>query len=214
MTILELHREFKFELDKIDTQALPRFTPEEVDSILNRAVLRFIKTRYNFNNLYKKAFEQTQKRIDDLRTLVHYTTPVFTNEEVTLPSDYMILLRLEVKLLDNCGELTGLGKQVETDDLNKLLDDPFNKPKKTRYLYVFRDNKIVLFIDPSTTVTDVKMTYLRMPVAISFANKALPYTELPEHVHGELVTMAANIALENIESPRVQTHQQEFNRIE
>lgn len=49
--------------------------PQEIDFELNIAMMRFIKQRYNPNsNRLGKGFEQTQKRVDDLRNLVVTTT--------------------------------------------------------------------------------------------------------------------------------------------
>jgi hypothetical protein len=57
-------------LDKSDTLEYVSFLPEEIDYWLNESVRNFVKTRYSGLNQKHESFEQTQKRTDDLRTLV------------------------------------------------------------------------------------------------------------------------------------------------
>jgi len=70
MTLDELHQIFKLELDKTSSLELTSFVVEEIDDWLNQAIRKFVKTRYSGFNPKQEGFEQTQKRIDDLRTLV------------------------------------------------------------------------------------------------------------------------------------------------
>jgi len=70
MTIFELHRNFKIELDKSEITSYPSFLPEEIDYWFNTAIERFIKTRYSGLNIHKSGFQQDQKRSDDLRSVI------------------------------------------------------------------------------------------------------------------------------------------------
>ena len=70
MTCAELHLEFKFRCDKLDTLNYPNFLPEEIDLILNNAQERLIKQRYGFNNIKRQSFEETEKRTEDLKEIV------------------------------------------------------------------------------------------------------------------------------------------------
>lgn len=70
MTLDELHQFFKLEFDKTTSLELPAFLTEEIDDWLNIGVKKFTKTRYSGVNIKRESFEQTQKRIDDLRPLV------------------------------------------------------------------------------------------------------------------------------------------------
>jgi hypothetical protein len=74
MNISEMHRSFKLELDKTSSLELPAYEPEEIDFWLNNAIRKFVKTRYSGINSKGESFEQSQKRIDDLRTLVTQDT--------------------------------------------------------------------------------------------------------------------------------------------
>ena len=48
-------------------------------------MFKFINLKYGKNNLYRRGFEESQKRIDDLRTLVkEYKAPVTFKEIVNI----------------------------------------------------------------------------------------------------------------------------------
>jgi len=70
MDIIESHRSFMLSLDKSDTLEYVSFLPEEIDYWINEGARVYSKTRYSGLNAKRESFEQTQKRIDDLRTLV------------------------------------------------------------------------------------------------------------------------------------------------
>ena len=70
MTLDELHQFFDLELDKTTSLENTSFLTEEKDDWLNQAIKKFTKSRYSGVNIKRESFEQTQKRIDDLRTLV------------------------------------------------------------------------------------------------------------------------------------------------
>lgn len=79
MTISDMHINLKLEIDKSDTLDSVGFETEELDYWLNSAIRSFAITRYKGSSSARgEAFEQNQKRIDDLRTLVE--------EEVIIPS--------------------------------------------------------------------------------------------------------------------------------
>lgn len=67
MTLAELHRNFKIELDKSSISSYPSFLPEEIDYWLNTAVIRLIKTKYSGRNSSRIGYQENQKRTDDLR---------------------------------------------------------------------------------------------------------------------------------------------------
>jgi len=71
MTIQEMHTQLNLRSQKINSNAFDNFLPEERDEYLNLAITRFIKNRLQpESNYIGEGFEESQKRIDDLRTLV------------------------------------------------------------------------------------------------------------------------------------------------
>ena len=96
MKNIELLESFELELNKLDDN-FAKPTTNTTEYFLNAGLDKFWKTRYSQNNPKVKGFEQIQKRIDDLRTLVAEVTlvPDTTSKDlytVTIPEDYVILL--------------------------------------------------------------------------------------------------------------------------
>lgn len=105
MTIQEMHVAVNLGVQKIASFQVDNLLPQEIDHELNNAMDRFIKQRYSpFGNKYRKGFEQSQKRIDDLRNLVTTarlkafeageTISGFYKDRAALPMDYMFLVNV------------------------------------------------------------------------------------------------------------------------
>jgi len=103
MTIEEMHIAVNLGVQKIASFQVDNLLPQEIDHELNDAMDAFIKQRYTpMGNKYRKGFEQSQKRIDDLRALVvdGRTKCFYAGESISgfyidrapLPSDYMFLV--------------------------------------------------------------------------------------------------------------------------
>ena len=97
-----MHLAIQQGVDKINSLQADLLLSQEIDIELNKSQMRFINTKYGKNNKYRKGFEESQKRIDDLRTLLReYEAPVnfketlgvkFSIDSFTLPFDYLYLV--------------------------------------------------------------------------------------------------------------------------
>ncbi len=218
MTVAELHLNFKFGLDKIDSLNYPNFTSNEIDILLNQAQDRFIKQRYGKNNLKRESFEETQKRTEDLKTIVKATqispsTYSTSNIETTarfyiLPSDHAYIIQETVNVTyPDCNNQNvttkALIKPVQHNDYDKIKTDPFNKPTNTKVLRLMVDGQVELIPNTGVTLGTYQLRYLKIPRRISLSTNDT--CELPDDVHQEVVSTAVDIALENIESKRQQT---------
>ena len=66
-----MHIAVNLGVQKIGSFQVDNLLPEEIDHELNLAQRRFIKQRYsNLSNAKRQGFEQSQKRLDDLRNLL------------------------------------------------------------------------------------------------------------------------------------------------
>ena len=113
MNVLEMHLAIQQGVDKINSLQADMLLPEEIDIELNKSQMKFINLKYGRNNQSGTGFEQSQKRVDDLRTLLtEYEAPVSYKDQLDrntwidtfrLPNDYMYLVsqRSDVKI-DNC----------------------------------------------------------------------------------------------------------------
>ena len=129
-----MHIAINLGVQKLASFQVDNLLPQEIDHEINMAVRRFINQRYSpASNTKGKGFEQSQKRIDDLRTLledyhvapeINTTTttaestgsffgvvysspskgPIYM-ERFKLPVDYMYLINTKCTLLRSCNRI-------------------------------------------------------------------------------------------------------------
>lgn len=226
MTIQEFHIGFDLEIDKTLDFELPYMSPEQKDYWLNKAQNRFISQRTFGTNPLGKAFEENEKRIDDLRTIVTRPTPISavlstTNVyTVSLPNDYQYLLRHQCTITSTkYGTKTLKGIQTKQDEIDMYIEDPFWGPSPLEPLYYLLGNNLVYETVGLFTVSNATITYIRIPVRIQYGTQYINPTtdincELPVHTHQEILDIAISMVLENIESQRYQTNLNELTKTE
>lgn len=238
MKFIELQEAFEIELNVLD-DGLNKPKSMDTEWWLNRGLEKFWKTRYAGTNVKGTGFEQDQKRIDDLRTLVTTTELEVTKDSdseysVNLPSDYVILLgdKAGIQPLygeeDICWELneydeyiTKYGDTIEASietidrQLANSLSEHILKYSSARPLKLVQGNKILLYTDGHYQVSKYRLTYLRRPIKIDIhTNPFGEYTDMPEHTHSEIVKIAAQMYIENQSNQRVNTHNAEVQEME
>lgn len=134
MNIKEMHVSIQTEMNKVNSFLFDTFEPQEIDSAINKMIMFFVNQRYSsLSNLKRKGFEMSQKRIDDLRTLVvsNYTEitplpetydPDYTSKvQFYFPGDYYhaVATRFRVSY-DSCGASPSLTTATQTVTLYKL----------------------------------------------------------------------------------------------
>jgi hypothetical protein len=181
MTIYELHLSFATQLDKITSSSYPEIPIEQRDFYLNLGVERFIKQRYGGTNPKGEAFEQTQKRVDDLSDIVRYATinptgvgfiqtRAVTTLTYPLPADYWFSILERVNLISGeCPQGDSVWVTASShNEVNWRLADPFNRPKKDRVFRVMGRGVpqintpvlITLFHDVTVTPTTYTLGYV------------------------------------------------------
>lgn len=226
MTILEMHYDFDLKIDRVASFSKEDFNRAEKDWLLNEGQLVLLKRKYNVNNFYRAGFENTQKRIDDLSTL-HIKFPlqpelslishdgVYELDLSTLTYPYLFLTRGWVKAsTDDCDDLRIPMKEVQNDDLESILDDPFNSPSIEFIPVNFgraseSDSSSVYLYPGSYQLDSAFVEYLKQPNIMNAGGYAYldgityPQTssDLPTQTHPEIVDMAVAIASGIIEHP-------------
>lgn len=233
MKNIELLESFELELNKLDDN-FTKPTTNTTEYFLNAGLDKFWKTRYSQNNPKVKGFEQIQKRIDDLRTLVAEVTlvPDTTSKDlytVTIPEDYAILLGDTAGIspadgyTDPCWELDSDGNYVihysdvlegsiETIDRIKenSLSEYHLRYTKAKPIRLLSGNEIKLYTDGKYKVSKYILHYLRKPHYIDIHTEPFKeYTDMPEHTHLEIVKLAAQLYIENQANPRYNSYTQE-----
>lgn len=224
MTAREMQISFEIESNLQDPVIKP--TSTEIFYWLNRAVEKFVKTRYSGVNYKGEGFEQTQKRIDDLRTLVKETTLTSSTAGskpnsliFTLPADYLFTIGEEVTISFTKGLTTVTSREgiteITNDRYRQEIDNHFSEhilySNWARPLRLFYGTYVEIITDGDYDVTYYYLSYISKPTAI-----ALPSTScnLPEQTHPEIVKIAVSMFLENIKDPRYQTYLNEINSME
>lgn len=204
MTISELHLGVKQKLDKTSSLSLPSFTDEEIDWWLNDTIEVFIKQRIGGLNPKRTGFEETQKRIDDLRTLVvddyfmdihfplnnggwgsgkSYTLPTSSDDrggypnayDFVIPSDYYAYVDDQVNLIEPNSE----------SDFQRITV-PSNYVTSDRYRIKLRDpfsehNVHLGYAEPLRLMRDDRVTYIATPDYM-VNNAKLVYIKKPDTV--------------------------------
>ena len=165
MTVEEMHIAVNLGVQKIASFQVDNLLPQEIDHELNASMDRFIKLRYTpLGNKYRRGFEQSQKRIDDLRNLVVDASlpafflsdslgdiPDFGNnyfiERSALPTDYLFLVNVAAQTIHNCGQVIDTNILTESKNFVRVhLSPPITG-------YVLTDIQINLYQgDPAVSV--------------------------------------------------------------
>lgn len=236
MKFIELQESFEIELNKLDDN-LTKPTSLITEYFLNAGLDKFWKTRYSENNYKREAFEQTQKRIDDLRTLVtEYTFDSFeitaVNSElytVILPDNYVLLLGDTAGIApadgiaNECWDKDENGEYVihysdtiegTIETLDRIRENSLSeyhlRYTKAKPIKLQSGDIIKLYTDGKYKVTKYTIQYLRKPNKIDIHSKPFDeYTDMPEHTQLEIVKLAAQLYIENQANPRYNSYTQE-----
>lgn len=228
----EMHIAFKIELDKVESLQYPAFIPAEIDYFFDRAQEQFVKSRYGGNNPAGTSFEQNQKRLDDLRYLVVESTLPATSDDVLNVSEKPNCYIVDLTDLDTDDPYMFLvGEECTITYTDRLTHQSVNKiqpvtecsantyiaqvhdplsPHRLHYntaspLRLIKSNYVELITDGTYSIFNYIIRYIKEPESFTTL-AATDSPDFPNHVHPELVKLAVNIALENIESPRIQSY--------
>lgn len=224
MTSREMQIAFEIEANIQDPVNLLSST--EIFYWLNRGVDKFVKTRYDGYNNKFEGFEGSQKRIDDLRTLLResvISTSAGTNKPnsyiATLPGDYMFSVGEEADIqYTNLQSQTITSRQgvteIVTDRYRKEIDNPlsdFTLQNDWAYpLRLFFNTYVELISDGQYTIPTFYLRYIKIPTTIDSNNNC----DLPVQSHIEIVKLAVQMFIENQVGNRYQTYSAEVATME
>jgi hypothetical protein len=217
MTIQEFHIGFDIELDKTLDFEYPYISPEQKDYWLNKAQEQFIDNIAYPKNKMDYGFEEVQKNIDQLESLVVTSTGINTTEvipnkfyTVNLPTNYKYLVGHECQVKQDNNIDIVVGIQTRHDSTATMKKDPFWKPILVEPLYHIENNQIQYDTNGFSVVTSYP-SYIRIEDKIQYGSQYLNPTQdldctLPYHTHHKILDIAIGMVLENIESQRYQTN--------
>ena len=222
MTDRSMQIEFERRLQLMDPELVRtnKLSSDTIFSFINEAIDKFYKTRYSGINAKSEGFEQSQKRIDDLRNLIKtasFTEEIINNGNIytiELPEDYVLMLGDVAGILptegnEQCWEIDEEGdyvvKRADTIEatienidrqLNNSLSEHLLKYCTARPLKLIQGNQVILYTDGKYSVANYQITYLSKPLFLDSSNISnTEYTSLPEHTHMEIVKMAVQLYL-------------------
>lgn len=221
MTKDELHIAFKIAMDKnsksVAFGGCPAFLPDEINYWLDLALYQEINTKFTGNNATKIAFEGSIKRTHDLENLIatDVNQPA-TNEENTnccYVKDLFSEKNNRMFFVDaslNFGSNKANVRLVTHSDAQRFKQTHSNNPWIDVPVGTIHDNDLYIYYDSELMKADtytVDITYVKYPTKV----EKMPATgsnEIPEYMWHEVINRAVELALEDIESQRVQTKTQ------
>lgn len=142
-------------------------------------------------------------------------TTGFEADRVSFPNDYMFLISHKSKIFYNYPELNWTkitnkrevdpsadstekivhNRIAQSDDIYRLLSDPFNRPKPSSPISVIADEDIYVFTDKTFIVDKVLIDYIKYPTDMSIEYHIS--CVLPEHLHKDIIQRAVDAFLNN-----------------
>lgn len=219
MTRDQLHIAFKIAMDKnsksIAFGGCPAFLPDEIDYWLNQGLYQEISNKFTGLNTAKIAFEGSVKRIHDLENLIvtdkgqatiklNDTNCCYVNN--LFGTKRMFFISATLNFGDNKANVI----LVKHEDAQRFKMTHSNNPWIDIPVGTIEDNNLYVYYDSINMQADtytVDITYVKYPTMVDELNGA-NMTEIPEYMQYEMVNRAVELALEDIESRRVQTKSQ------
>ena len=220
MTVSEIHKAFKVIMDKnaeaVAFGGCPAFLPEEIDLFLNQAFTEIISNKFTGQNVLQVPFEGSVKRVADLEGLVKTDTNISltatpNTNVLTLDdfsnSDTRMFYVTSILHFNNGSSICVL---VSHEDARRFLKTYNNDPWIDTPVATLEDNTLKVMIDTYTMeapyTTD--LTYVSFPPIIDSNSPTTDITVVPDRILYEVINRAVLIALDNIESRRVETKSQ------
>ena len=193
---------------------------------LNQAVDKFVKLRFNTDQVHKTSYEQNEKRRNDLINL--YKTTKYTQFSIddnnpkydkytveNYPDDFLFSLNEDAIITNNKGENPYSTSVFEcTSDsfmyrVTNSLTDFHYKYGEARPLRVCTDKGCYLLTDKNYKIKEYVLGYLRTPKKITLSTPFEEYTDFDNITIPEIIKIAAQMYLENQGNPRYKTITQE-----
>lgn len=230
MTKREAHIQFKVILDKnaqgVAYGGSPAFLMEEVDIFLDYAVNQVISNKVTGNNDLQLGFEQGFKRISELDSLLATDTCIASNtrdnefviNNIHDDGNRMILFQFVLEY----GLHLAPCNIVSHKYANQYKVAYNNIPYISNPIVTIENNTALIYVDPVLMTQieyaptqgqyNVQVSYIKKPKVFS-QYKLDDIVELPDQLLEEVINRAVVLALENIESQRVNTKAQ-LNQIQ
>ena len=223
MTVREMQEGVEILIRQIDKNLPNRLMSTDIEYYLTAAQNEIVSRRFSGHNLVGEAFEETVKRMEDLRLLNRIekdialdgvNNPSNISNAVyfsALPSDYMFYVKSFSTVTRTDTTPTGFNtanKLIKSEDSSKYIATPYNNPILREPVAILIgsatgdavDNGILILHDSFTTIVTLDVQYLRKPLKLTsealagvYASGYVNTSELPEYLHQEIVTTSVRM---------------------
>ena len=219
MTKSQLHTYFKIALDKYSNSigfgGCPAFLDSEIDYWLDLGYTEEINNKFTGTNAIKQPFEKSVKRIHDLEGLVQTdTNRIMQNDDFSNVCTLKDAFKNKLFFVDAVFKFDNNKASViliSHDEAKKYQKSYNNIPWIETPVAVIEDGDLKIYYDPVSMQASsykVDLTCVVRPMSISSLMNDQELTEIPEYMQHEVINRAVVLALENIESPRLETKSQ------
>lgn len=228
MNIREMHYDFKKKFNKVDSNQNRNILVPEIDWLLNEASEIIVKKIAQPRVKNQFGFELNQRTIEDIRNIVRERIPVnIVGGVAPLPVDYWYYASARVNMSKGpCENVQGIIYIRQHDDEfeESVFDNSSFEWREVNA--TFFENGIKVYSDGTFTTDILYLSYLRKLTYIHNAQdfRGGSYTipggptltgfvnsELPDHLHREIVDIAVLVATGEINSPEYQVRQAKLN---
>lgn len=226
MNIVEMHYELDVRLNDIQSLNYNNFQAAEKDVYFNRGQIQLINQKYGINNSQGKGFEASQKRIEDLKTLLvkGYDNPlipslvdsgkfIYRYDLNNLNKQYLYYISSVLSITKGSCVLNVPLTIVEHDDIyTSLLDSNYSPSFEWMYVPAnFSEHYIYVYTNNEFNLGSLHLDYLRYPSKMYYGNYndidgnllAQADCELPEYLHYELLDVVELLIKMDSQNPTV-----------
>ena len=223
MTHNDIYIKYMIEYDKANvTSSYPALTEYEIATILDKAYNALIAQKITGNNIRRTGFESDIKSISDLQPLIKEyktydsnfsVTDSFGSSDVTnsqwikLPTDFLYFVNCRMKVEKDVNNRISIPIKLLTHQMaEKFFETPYNKPWVKQPICYIEDNKLFIVYDSQWDSPDlyIRLSYIKTPNSfINDLKDSDTEFECNDTIAEELISLAITFALENVESPRL-----------
>ena len=233
MKNIEILTSFETEINLIDNELEK---PSTDDSLywLNQATNKFVKTRFNGDQVHHIGYEQTEKRRTDLQRLFVSTDVDLSEDEkntsnasydcyyITYPKDFMYALNEDVVIsdLDDKYRMNTCVFECTQDSfmyrINNSITDFHYRFHRARPIRTRTDDGCILYTDKNYKISRYTLGYIKTPSVITLekwneeteqyeSSAHDNYEDFDDATMYEIIKIAAQMYLENKKDERYQT---------
>lgn len=226
MDSVNMHIRFRTLFNRINANKNKSFLPQEIDILLNDQMSRFIEIRTTRkSNAKGEGFEDTQKRLDDIRTVLKEGTTLVNvagkeqlaltsfpkGKAIMLPTNYRKLVAGSSNTYTRCANYEDVPNRLFSSEIvRNALRDSFHTTHALSPISELVDNTLRVY-ENNFTVSAIHITYVYNYPNIAYNTQDCV---LPEEAQREIIDMAVAKAKALVDSGDYEKYLNEISKNE